>query len=100
MHVLTCERVPRANRSGFLFYLAFLPQFVAPGSTSPTVQLLLLGFVFLLLGSVIDVTLGLFSGRIGDWLRHRRSLRKAIEWVAGTIMGSLGIRLLLSGRHA
>jgi threonine/homoserine/homoserine lactone efflux protein len=89
-----------ANPKVILFYLAFLPQFVAPGVGSATVQLLILGFVFLLLGLGIDLALGIFSGRIGDWLRRRPSVRRAIDRLAGTIMGALGLRLLASGRHA
>jgi threonine/homoserine/homoserine lactone efflux protein len=89
-----------ANPKVILFYLAFLPQFVAPGAASATVQLLVLGFIFLALGLVIDLALGVFSGRIGEWLRRRASLRKAVERLAGTVMGGLGIRLLLSGRHS
>jgi threonine/homoserine/homoserine lactone efflux protein len=88
-----------SNPKVILFYLAFLPQFVSPGGTSVTVQLLVLGFVFLLLGLVIDLLLGAFSGRIGQWLSRRRTMRRAVDWLAGTIMGALGLRLLASGRH-
>jgi threonine/homoserine/homoserine lactone efflux protein len=86
------------NPKVILFYLAFLPQFVAPGAGSATVQLLVLGFLSLLLGLVIDLALGTFAGRIGDWLRTRAPVRRAIERLAGTIMGALGVRLLTSGR--
>ncbi|HEY4830792.1 MAG TPA: LysE family translocator [Solirubrobacteraceae bacterium] len=89
-----------ANPKVILFYLAFLPQFVAPGAGSVTLQLLVLGFVFLAVGLVIDLALGVFSGRIGEWLRRRFSLRKWIERAAGTVMGGLGLRLLVSGRHS
>jgi len=89
-----------ANPKVILFYLAFLPQFIAPKAGSPTLQFLVLGFVFLLLGLVIDLALGAFAGRIGDWLRTRPAFRKGIDWLAGTIMGALGIRLLISGRHS
>jgi threonine/homoserine/homoserine lactone efflux protein len=89
-----------ANPKVILFYLAFLPQFVAPSAGSVTIQLLVLGFVFLLIGLVIDLALGTFSGRIGDWLRQRAVVRKVIDRVAGTIMGGLGVRLLVIGRHS
>ena len=89
-----------ANPKVILFYLAFLPQFVAPRAASPTLQLLVLGFVFLLIGLVIDLALGVFSGRIGDWLRRRPAVRRGIDRLAGTIMGALGVRLLMSGRHS
>lgn len=88
-----------ANPKVILFYLAFLPQFVAPGAGSATVQLLVLGFIFLIVGLVIDLALGVFSGRIGEWLRRRSSWRKSVERLAGTVMGALGLRLLISGRH-
>jgi threonine/homoserine/homoserine lactone efflux protein len=88
-----------ANPKVILFYLAFLPQFVAPGSGSATLELLALGFAFLALGLVIDLALGACSGRIGDWLRRRGSLRRAIDYLAGTIMGALGIKLLATARR-
>jgi threonine/homoserine/homoserine lactone efflux protein len=45
------------------------------------------------------VALGVFSGRIGEWLRRGASVGRAIDWLAGTIMGALGVRRLVSGRH-
>lgn len=89
-----------ANPKVILFYLAFLPQFVTPAAGSVTLQLLALGFVFLLLGLIVDVAHGVFSGQIGDWLRQRASLRRALDRVAGTIIGALGVRLLIAGRHS
>lgn len=87
-----------ANPKVILFYLAFLPQFVAPRAGSVTVQLLVLGVIFLLLGLAIDLALGIFSGRIGEWLRRRASVGRWIERVAGAVMGGLGVRLLISSR--
>lgn len=33
-------------------------------------------------------------------LRRRPSLRKGIDRLAGTVMGTLALRLLISGRHS
>jgi threonine/homoserine/homoserine lactone efflux protein len=85
-----------SNPKVILFYLAFLPQFVSPRG-SVTIQLLMLGVLFLLIGLAIDLLLGSFSGRVGDWLRARARVRRTIDWLAGTILGGLGVRLLVSG---
>ncbi len=59
----------------------------------------MLGVVFVLLGLVIDLDLGVFSDRIGDWLRRRESIHWTLDRVVGMVIGALGVRLLISGRH-
>ncbi|WLH81207.1 MULTISPECIES: LysE family translocator [unclassified Pseudomonas] len=63
-----------------IFFLAFLPQFVAPGSTSPSVQLLVLSGVFMAMTFAVFVAYGLLanvfrravieSPRVQNWLRR------------------------------
>ncbi|MCR4542376.1 LysE family translocator [Pseudomonas sp. 18.1.10] len=63
-----------------IFFLAFLPQFVAPGSTAPTVQMLVLSGVFMAMTLAVFVMYGLLanvfrravieSPRVQNWLRR------------------------------
>ncbi len=63
-----------------IFFLAFLPQFVAPGASSPLAQLLLLSGVFMAMTFAVFVIYGLLahafsrtvieSPRVQSWLRR------------------------------
>jgi threonine/homoserine/homoserine lactone efflux protein len=63
-----------------IFFLAFLPQFVQPGSTEPIFQLILLSTVFMAMTFVVFVGYGFLahalrktvvdSPRIQTWLRR------------------------------
>lgn len=85
-----------ANPKVILFFVAFLPQFVVPGAGPPTVQFVILGTVFLLVGLVLDTIIGLLSGRLGNTLRRRKWVTKLLDRIAGTILAGLGLRLALN----
>ena len=63
-----------------LFFLAFLPQFVTPGSTAPALQMLVLSAVFMGMTFAVFVVYGLLanvfrravieSPRVQNWLRR------------------------------
>jgi threonine/homoserine/homoserine lactone efflux protein len=63
-----------------IFFLAFLPQFVEPGTEQPLVQLLLLSAVFMAMTFAVFVVYGLVahafrrvvvdSARVQNWLRY------------------------------
>ena len=81
-----------------LFFLAFLPQFIAPGAGSPLAQLLVLSAVFMAMTFAVFVVYGLLahafrravieSPRVQAWLRRG---------FAGAFAG-LGAQLALSER--
>jgi threonine/homoserine/homoserine lactone efflux protein len=63
-----------------IFFLAFLPQFVTPGSTAPAAQMLVLSAVFMAMTFAVFVAYGLLanvfrravieSPRVQNWLRR------------------------------
>jgi threonine/homoserine/homoserine lactone efflux protein len=77
-----------------LFYVAFLPQFVDPGRGSGTLQFLLLGVVFVVIGLLIDSAIALLGGQVGGLLRHRGA-ETVLSRIAGTVFIGLAIRLLI-----
>ena len=79
-----------------IFFLAFLPQFVDPGSTQVTSQMVLLGLTFACFGLCFLLVVGYSSGTIGKWLTGRPQYARFFQRLAGGILLSLGIRLALT----
>lgn len=79
-----------------MFFLAFLPQFVTPGSDHLPLQMLLLGFVFMLQAVVIFCLIAYFSGSIGQFVLARPKAAKVFNWLTAGVFVSLGVRLALA----
>lgn len=81
-----------------IFFLAFLPQFVRPGPTSPLVQLLVLSAVFMAMTFAVFVAYGL----IADAFRHHVIQSPRVQtWLRRTFAGAfaaLGVQLAFSER--
>lgn len=76
------------------FTIAFLPQFVDRGRGHVTLQFVVLGAIFILLEFIVDGTVGIFAGRVGNsLLRNPRSERR-LELTTGTLFIGLGARLI------
>jgi threonine/homoserine/homoserine lactone efflux protein len=81
-----------------LFFLAFLPQFITPGSAHFPLQMLLLGGLFMLQAVVIFSTIGWFSGTVGRLLTARPGISRTFDWLTAGIFTLLGLRLALAER--
>ena len=77
------------------FTIAFLPQFVSPARGHVWLQFAVLGAFLIVLEFLVDGTVGLLAGRIGNWLRTRRTARRRIDTATGGIFIGLGVRLAL-----
>ncbi len=79
-----------------MFFLAFLPQFVTPGTPHASIQMLLLGFIFMAQAVVIFTLIGFFSGSIGRFILARPRVARYFDWLTAGVFASLGIRLALA----
>jgi threonine/homoserine/homoserine lactone efflux protein len=79
------------NPKTALFFLAFLPQFVEPGEGSATLQILLLGLIFVAIALGSDSMWALAAGTLGRWLRRSRWYLGVKRWVTGTVFVGLGL---------
>jgi len=86
------------NPKTALFFLAFLPQFVAPENGSVALQLLVLGVLFVGLGLVSTVIFALSAAGIGRLLTRHPAVVRWQGKVVGTIYCALGARLALAER--
>jgi len=84
------------NPKVVLFFLAFLPQFVAAGQGSVGWQIAQLGVLFTGQAALIFSALGYFAGRVGQWLRRNPRSGRWLDRLAGVVFVALGLRLLVS----
>ena len=85
-----------------LFVLAFVPQFVrsGEGTSSPFVQMLLLGGIFSVLTMIAYSALGMLAGSVSRWLAaHPRAMRSVNRSSAGLFVASGAAVLLLDRRQ-
>jgi threonine/homoserine/homoserine lactone efflux protein len=78
------------NPKTALFFVAFLPQFVDPGESAATLQILGLGLVFVAIALCSDSVWALAAGTLGSWLKRSRWYLGVKRWVTGTVFVGLG----------
>jgi threonine/homoserine/homoserine lactone efflux protein len=83
------------NPKTALFFLAFLPQFVAPDRGGVWSQALVLGLVFVGLGLVTDSLYALAAGTVAGLLRRKRN---AVRYGSGIVFIALGATAALAKR--
>ncbi len=81
-----------------IFYFAFLPQFVTPGATHPTLTIFVLGLLFALITFAVKAPVGMFSGLLSSWLRARPRVLLNLYRGSGLVLVGLGLRLALERR--
>jgi threonine/homoserine/homoserine lactone efflux protein len=87
-----------ANPKVIVFFAAILPQFANPAAGSVTVQILLLGLVFVAIALLSDGAWGVAAGTAREWLRRSPRLLESFQGFGGLVMIGLGARLLFTGR--
>lgn len=81
-----------------LFFLAFLPQFASPSRGSVSAQLLLLGLLFNVSGTLVNVLVALAASGASHWGRRRARGSAVLARLTGLVFVGLGARLLLEPR--
>ncbi len=81
-----------------LFFLAFMPQFVAADAASPVAEMIRLAAMFMLMTFVVFVGYGIFAAAMRRHVISRPSVMRWMQRIfAGTFV-ALGLRLALSER--
>ncbi len=86
------------NPKTALFFLAFLPQFVAPEKGLVALQLAILGAVFALIGFFSTILSSIAAGGLGGFLRRNPTVLRWQGKIVGCIYCGLGLRLALQER--
>ncbi|MEO0755443.1 MAG: LysE family translocator [Cyanobacteria bacterium J06648_16] len=78
------------NPKAAIFFLSFLPQFVAPERGPVWGQILILGMLFAGLGVLTGGLYVLIAAQLGRWLQHYQRARQIERYVSGGTYIALG----------
>lgn len=81
-----------------IFFLAFLPQFADPQRGAISIQMLLLGGLFIIATIVIFGTIALLAGTLGRWLKRSSRIQVTLNRIAGTVFLGLALKLATTER--
>jgi len=84
------------NPKTVVFYMAFLPQFIAPGDPALLKSLWLAGVHFII-ANIWQISVVLMVGSAGKWLANARFAQN-LNAATGTVLVIFGIRLALTQR--
>jgi len=76
-----------------LFFLAFLPQFIDPASNVKVLAFLMLGFAFVITGTIWCLILAWFASAFSERLRTNETIAQWLNRTAGALFIFLGLRL-------
>ena len=76
-----------------LFFLAFLPQFVAPTANYQMLSFFFLGFLFVVSGTLWCLFIALLAAKASNIVRSKNRLLNIANKITGTIFIALGIKL-------
>ncbi len=77
-----------------LFFLAFLPQFIDPGSSAKMPAFLTLGLTFVTTGMIWCMILAWFASALGERLRGNPTIAELLNRAVGSLFVFLGARLV------
>ena len=81
-----------------IFFLAFLPQFTNPQNGSLTIQIFMLGAIFMVCTLVVFSLIAFLSSKIGAWFIQTKNGEKILNRLAGTVFAGLALKLVLVQR--
>jgi len=82
-----------------LFFLAFLPQFVDITAGPPIPQIVFLGLLFNVQGTLVNLGVALLASRTTVWLRGSEQRISVLRRLTGAVFVALGARLAMASNR-
>ena len=77
-----------------IFFLAFLPQFANPQRGPISLQIVVLGGIFIFATILVFGSIALIGGVLGDWLNRSERAQRTMNRIAGTVFIGLALKLV------
>jgi len=86
------------NAKVILFYLAFVPQFVAPHLGQIALQTFIMGLMPVIMGGIYLAAIAAFAARTASRIAGNRWFRSGVEGLSGVIFIGFALRLFFTER--
>ncbi|MDG1708266.1 MAG: LysE family translocator [Emcibacteraceae bacterium] len=83
-----------------IFFLAFLPQFADPSRGEVSIQIAVLGIVFIIATLIIFALISFLAGSIGDYLKNSDKAQTYLNRIAGVVFIGLAAKLAFSNHNS
>ncbi len=87
-----------SNPKVAIFFLAFLPQFTNPGADNMTLQLFMLGIIFILVALVMFSAIACLAGLIAELFKRSVKAQVILNRISALVFAGLAIRLAFASR--
>ena len=84
------------NPKIILFFMTFLPQFVAAGDPHITGKLLFLGILFVLESVPVVILIVLGAHSLSSWLKRQPKVMRIVDYVFAAVFSLFALRILLA----
>jgi len=79
-----------------LFFLAFLPQFIATGDAHPTQSMLILSAIFAAMTFTVFALYGAFASSVSHYVLGNHRVMTGIRWGVALAFSAVGVRLAMA----
>jgi threonine/homoserine/homoserine lactone efflux protein len=87
------------NPKIIMFFVTFLPQFVAAGDPHAAQKLIFLGVVFVVVTIPFCAAMILSAARLANLLKRAPRIMRTVDWLCAGVFGAFAVRLILAQRH-
>jgi threonine/homoserine/homoserine lactone efflux protein len=87
------------NPKVIMFFVTFLPQFVAAGDPHAAQKLVFLGIVFVAISLPICLAMIVFAVRLAGLLQRSPKMMRGVDFLFAGVFSAFALRLLLTQRH-
>lgn len=81
-----------------IFFMAFLPQFTDPSRGPISIQMVLLGLIFIVSTFLIFGIIALLAGALGEWFNNSKKAQVILNKIAGSVFVGLALKLAVTER--